>query len=76
MVYLRYIGSGYALDNLDESARMRMESVREYVLKFTSDLSAICATEYLKQRPGKDELKEVQEVYSEFGFPGCIGPVD
>ena len=75
MACLRYLGTGRSTDDIDDSARMSSESIRQYVRRFTTDIVAIHKGTYLS-RPNQSELETIEKEYDDSGFPGCVGAVD
>ena len=73
---LQVLGSGCAIENLDESSQMSRESIRAYLKKFCVALIEMYGDDYLNRRPSPKELQDIQKKYEAKGFPGCIGAVD
>lgn len=76
LAVLRYLGTGRALDDLDDSCRMSAETVRQYVVHFCRDIIDMFGEQYLNRRPNASELDGIQRAYAASGFPGCVGSVD
>lgn len=73
---LRYLGTGRAMDDIDDSSRMSAESVRVYLRHFVEDIEELYGSQYLNRRPTRVELQTIAERYEEADFPGCVGCVD
>ena len=76
MACLRVLGSGCALDDIDDKARMSPETVRFYLQHFVADMQRLYGSQFLNRYPNKTELQRIADRYEEDGFVGCIGAVD
>lgn len=73
---LRVLGTGRSFDDIDDSARMGAETVRQYFRRFVQDIICIYGPAFLNRRPTVEELDGIEEKYADRGFPGCVGCVD
>ena len=72
---LRFLGTGRATDDIDDSARMSEESLRQYIKLFCDDIIALYSDIFLS-KPNSNELQQIADDYETKGFPGCIGAID
>ena len=76
LVALRRLGTGRSLDDLDDSCRMGVETIRKICSDFCKSVVEFYGHTFLNRRPTPREMTEVQQKYAAIGFQGCVGSVD
>lgn len=70
---LRILSTGCASDNLDDCVYMAEKTIRQYFTQFCIDVIEIYGGLFYNRFPTKEELMDIEQRYTEIGFPGCIG---
>ena len=73
---LRKLGTARPLDDIDDSAQMASETLRQYFRKFNECLIELYGGRFLNRRPSTSELVDIERRYCLAGFPGSVGAVD
>lgn len=73
---LRRLGNGGSYQDLDDQARMSIESQRSAFYSFLRAVRTRFRPRFLNREPSLSELHDVEEGYAARGFPGCVGCVD
>jgi hypothetical protein len=73
---LRYLGRGWAFDNLEESAFIARDVHRVFFHKFVEFGAMYLYPEFVVAPSTLQELRECESEYRRAGFPGCIGSTD
>jgi Plant transposon protein len=73
---LRRLATGAVYRDMDDNARVSVESLRASFKLFVSTVLQVFGKQYLNREPTDDELKNILQSFEEHGFPGCCGSVD
>lgn len=73
---LRRLATGLSFKQMDDMARMSVESQRKYFRLFLLAMKQLYGSMLLNRAPVLLELREIESKYAQSGFPGCIGCID
>lgn len=76
LVFLRLLGTGRSLDDLEYCSKMGRENIKYYFKRFCLDPIKIYGGLHLNKLPYRSKLKTQQDSNELLRFPGCAGPVD
>lgn len=75
MLCLRVLGRDNLFDDISEMSDMGESTALSVFTKFVLSFSFLFQEEFIKIPEG-DDLKNVMEIYSKLGLPGCVGSID
>ena len=74
--FLRYVGQGFTMDDLEECTSISAETHRQFILKIIEYGSTQLWNEYVIKTVTNADAEYNTELFASAGFPGCIGSVD
>lgn len=69
-----FLGTGRAVDDIDDAARMSRESLRLHIFKFKIYIVKISRHVYLS-KPNQKKQQSIANSYDQRGFSGCVGAI-
>ena len=76
LTFLRYLGRGWTLDDLQESTVINKETIWAFLLQFIEFGSTVLYNQHVSSLDTSEIVKDCEAEYKHAGFPGCIGSAD
>ena len=74
--FLRYVGRGFTLDDLEECTAIDAETHRQFIKIFIRYGSSTLWNKFVIKTKNDEDAQYNTKLFNSAGFPGCIGSVD